>query len=132
MRQARTVAMDDRVESAREEFVRDLLDNNFTTFFVATHPKYSKSNPAYRFTPSPVSVAVPHSWSYADARDRLMTLSTLLTAEEAERRNINFVNPALRDYMPGAALPTLRGGIQLLLPDEKAFSKLRKAVHTRQ
>lgn len=119
--------MDDKVATTREAFIRDLLDNNFTTFFVATHPKYSKSNPAFRFTPSPVSVAVPHSWAYADARERLMTLSTLLTAKEAERRNINFVNPALRDFMPGAALPTLRGGIQLLLPDEKAFSHRHSA-----
>ncbi|MDH3350563.1 MAG: hypothetical protein OEM51_03370, partial [Gammaproteobacteria bacterium] len=109
--------MDAKVNSSREEFIEDLIANNFTTFFVATHPKYSTSNPAFRFTPTPVSVAVPYSWSYADARERLMHLSSLLTAEEAERRNINFVNPALKDFMPAAALPTLRGGIQLLLPD---------------
>ena len=92
-------------KQSREAFIEDLVANNFTTFFVATHPKYSDSNPAFRFTPSPVSIAVPYSWSYADARDRLMNLSTLLTAEEAERRNINFVNPTLKDFMPGAALP---------------------------
>ena len=111
-----------KVETPREQFIQDLLANNFTTFFVATHPKYSKSNPAFRFTPTPVSIAVPYAWSYADARERLMELSGLLTPEEAERRNINFVNPALKDFMPAAALPTLRGGIQLLLPGEKAFS----------
>ena len=48
-------------------------------------------------------------------------------AEEAERRNINFVNPTLKDFMPGAALPTLRGGIQLLLPDEQAYSHRHSA-----
>lgn len=114
-------------KTSREAFIQDLLENNFTTFFVATHPKYSKSNPAFRFTPSPVSVAVPYSWQYSEARKRLMELSTLLTQDEAERRNINFVNPALRDFMPGAALPTLRGGIQLLLPEEKAFSHRHSA-----
>lgn len=119
--------MDDKVNTPREKFIQDLLDNNFTTFFVATHPKYSKSNPAFRFTPTPVSIAVPYAWSYADARQRLMKLSELLTPEEAERRNINFVNPALKDFMPAAALPTLRGGIQLLLPDEKAFSHRHSA-----
>ncbi len=112
---------------SREAFIEDLIANNFTTFFVATHPKYAKSNPAFRFTESPVSVAVPYSWSYSDARQRLMALSSLLTTEEAERRNINFVNPALKDFMPAASLPTLRGGIQLLLPDEKAYSHRHSA-----
>lgn len=119
--------MSANIKPSREEFIEDLIDNNFTTFFVATHPKFSKSNPAFRFTPSPVSIAVPYTWSYTDARERLMGLSSLLTQEEAERRNINFVNPALKDFMPGAALPTLRGGIQLLLPDEKAYSHRHSA-----
>lgn len=112
---------------SREAFIEDLIANNFTTYFVATHPHYSKSNPAFRFTPSPVSIADPWSWSYADARERLMALSDLLTQEEAERRNINFVNPKLRDFMPAAALPTLRGGIQMLLPGEQAYSHRHSA-----
>ncbi|MFQ5982547.1 MAG: hypothetical protein ACE5KS_04145, partial [Woeseiaceae bacterium] len=87
-------------ELSREAFIEDLIANNFTTYFVATHAKSASSNPAFRFTPSPVSVAVPYSWSYKDARERLMNLSSLLTTEEAERRNINFVNPALKDFMP--------------------------------
>ncbi|MGH8222222.1 MAG: cupin domain-containing protein [Woeseiaceae bacterium] len=114
--------MNANIEMSREAFVKDLLDNNFTTYLVATHAKYSTSNPAFRFTPAPVSAAVPYSWSYQAARDRLMRLGSLLTPEEAERRNINFVNPSLKDFMPGAALPTLRGGIQLLLPGEKAYA----------
>lgn len=112
---------------SREAFIEDLLANNFTTFFVATHPKYSNSNPAFRFTPEPVSAAVPYQWSYQDARERLMTLSGLLTPEEAERRNINFLNPALKDFLPAATLPTLRGGIQLLLPGEQAFAHRHSA-----
>ena len=44
--------MDAKVNSSREEFIEDLIANNFTTFFVATHPKYSTSNPAFRFTPT--------------------------------------------------------------------------------
>ncbi|MEX2494608.1 MAG: cupin domain-containing protein, partial [Woeseia sp.] len=53
--------------------------------------------------------------------------SELLTPEEAERRNINFVNPGLREFMPAATLPTLRGGIQLLLPQEQAFAHRHSA-----
>jgi gentisate 1,2-dioxygenase len=119
--------MSAKIKRNREAFVEDLLENNFTTYFVATHPKYSNGNPAFRFTPSPVSIATPYSWSYQDARERLMELSTLLTAEEAERRNINFVNPTLKEFMPGATLPTLRGGIQLLLPGEQAYAHRHSA-----
>lgn len=119
--------MNAQAQSSREAFIEELLENNYTTFFVATHPKYSTGNPAFRFTPTPVSIAVPYSWSYADARRRLMALSELLTPEEAERRNINFVNPGLRDFMPAATLPTLRGGIQLLLPKEQAFAHRHSA-----
>jgi gentisate 1,2-dioxygenase len=107
---------------SRQQFIEDLLSRNFTTYFAATHPAFSKGNPAYRFTASPVSPAKPYSWSYAEARARLMELGELLTADEAERRNINFVNPGLKDFMPAATLPTLRGGIQLLLPGEKAYA----------
>jgi gentisate 1,2-dioxygenase len=117
----------DQVEKRREAFIDDLVKSNFTTFFAVTHPKYATGNKAYRFTPSPVSPALPHAWSYREARERLFALGELLTVEEAERRNINFVNPALRDYMPAALLPTLRGGIQLLLPGERAYTHRHSA-----
>ena len=112
----------DKVDNRREVFIEELLASNFTTYFAATHPKYSTGNKAFRFTPTPVSAAVPHSWRYQDARAKLLELSDLLTVDEAERRNINFVNPALKNFMPAATLPTLRGGIQLLLPGEKAYT----------
>jgi gentisate 1,2-dioxygenase len=113
--------------SRRETFIQELLASNFTTYFAVTHPKYSKGNKAFRFTPTPVSAAVPYSWKYEEARARLFELSELLTVDEAERRNINFVNPALKDFMPAASLPTLRGGIQLLLPGEKAYTHRHSA-----
>ena len=109
----------DTAESRRDAFIQELVAGNFTTFFVATHPKYA-TNKAFRFTPTPVSAAVPFCWKYQDARARLFALGELLTVDEAERRNINFVNPALKSFMPAATLPTLRGGIQLLLPGERA------------
>ncbi|WP_397474615.1 cupin domain-containing protein [Pusillimonas sp.] len=114
-------------EQTREEFITKLIDSNFTTYYAATHPKHSKSNPAYRFTKSPVSIAIPHQWSYRDARERLMELSTLLTPQEAERMNINLVNPALKDFMPAAAMPTLRAGIQMVPPGAKAAAHRHSA-----
>jgi gentisate 1,2-dioxygenase len=117
----------EKADTRRETFIQELLSSNFTTYFAVTHPKYSTGNKAFRFTPSPVSAAVPYSWKYRDARARLFELSDLLTVDEAERRNINFVNPALKDFMPAASLPTLRGGIQLLLPGEKAYTHRHSA-----
>jgi gentisate 1,2-dioxygenase len=111
-----------KIGRSREAFIEDLRANNYTTYFVATHPKYAKGKGAFRFTSSPVSPAEPCHWSYAETRRRLFELSGILTTEEAERRNINFVNPGLKDFMPAATLPTLRGGIQMLLPGEKAYT----------
>lgn len=111
----------------REAFIEDLLANNFTTYFVATHPKYAKGKEAFRFTSVPVSPAVPHLWKYSEVKKKLFELGNYLTTEEAERRNINFVNPGLKDFMPGATLPTLRGGMQLLLPGEHAYTHRHSA-----
>lgn len=113
-------------DDAREAFIKDLLANNYTTYFVATHPKYSKGK-AFRFTSSPVSSASPYMWKYGETRRRLFELGKLLTTEEAERRNINYFNPNLKEFMPGATLPTLRGGIQLLHPGEKAYTHRHSA-----
>ena len=117
----------EKVANRRESFIEELLASNFTTYFAVTHPKYATGNKAFRFTPTPVSAAVPYSWKYQDARAKLFELSDLLTVDEAERRNINFVNPALKNFMPAASLPTLRGGIQLLLPGEKAYTHRHSA-----
>jgi gentisate 1,2-dioxygenase len=117
----------DKAQNRREAFIEQLVASNFTTYFAVTHPKYSTGNKAFRFTPTPVSAADPYSWKYQDARARLFELSDLLTVDEAERRNINFVNPALKSFMPAASLPTLRGGIQLLLPGEKAYTHRHSA-----
>lgn len=116
--------LSEQVKKEREQFIEELLTGNYTTYFIATHPKYSKSKgpyAAFRFAPAPVSMASAHMWKYKDARQKLMRLSELLTPEEAERRNINFVNPGLKE-VPGATLPTLRGGIQLLNPGERAYT----------
>ena len=115
------------LDKSREQFIEELLASNFTTYFAATHPKYSTGNKAFRFTTTPVSAAVPYSWRYAEARAKLFELGELLTVEEAERRNINFVNPALKNFMPAASLTTLRGGIQLLLPGERAYTHRHSA-----
>lgn len=117
----------EKADDRRETFIEQLVARNFTTYFAVTHPKYATGNEAFRFTPSPVSAAVPWSWKYREARKLLFELGDLLTTDEAERRNVNFVNPTLKDLMPAATLPTLRGGIQLLLPGERAYTHRHSA-----
>ena len=120
--------MDQAVQPGdREAFIEALRAADFSTYFVATHPKYAKGMEAFRFTSSPVSPAFPHHWRYEEARRWLFELSNHLTTEEAERRNVNFVNPGLKTFMPSATLPTLRGGIQLLLGGERASTHRHSA-----
>src|SRR5579863_4111938 len=64
-----------KIDRSREAFIEDLRANNYTTYFVATHPKYAKGKGAFRFTSSPVSPADPCRWSYAETRRRLFELS---------------------------------------------------------
>ncbi len=109
------------LQKRREKFVEKLLENDLSSFFVITHPKYAKSK-NFRFTPAPVPLSMTHKWEYKKAKKMLLELGEILTPEEAERRNVNFINPGLKDVVPGAILPTLRGGIQLLKPDEREYT----------
>ena len=64
--------------------------------------------------------SVPHLWRYADMRPKLLTASTLITAEEAERRVLMLENPALRGS--SFIANTLFAGLQIILPGEIARS----------
>ena len=80
--------LSEQVRKDREVFIEELLSGHYSTYFIASHPKYAakaKSNfeAAFRFTPEPVSIAVPYMWKYTDARQKLLRLSELLTPEEA-------------------------------------------------
>jgi gentisate 1,2-dioxygenase len=45
--------------------------------------------------PHPNPAAVPASWKYADVRPSLMEAGDIIDAEEAERRVLMLVNPAM-------------------------------------
>lgn len=66
----------------------------------------------------PSSLARPHKWGYAEARDFLMRAGDLISAEEAERRVLILENPGL----PGKSsiTPSIYAGLQLILPGEIA------------
>ncbi len=70
------------------------------------------------FPPEPVRRAVPHLWSYNELRPAALHFSETLSLEEAERRVLMLVNPALKD--PPATVSTMFAGIQILMPGETA------------
>jgi gentisate 1,2-dioxygenase len=70
--------------------------------------------------PQPRSPAVPHLWSYSQARAYLMRAGDLISAEQAERRVLILENPGLQGL--SAIVPSLYAGLQLILPGEIAPS----------
>jgi hypothetical protein len=70
-------------------------------------------------TPEPRVRAVPHIWPWRDVRPCVIRSGELVTAEEAERRVLYFLNPALPPEL-SAVTNTLYAGIQLILPGEIA------------
>ena len=61
--------------------------------------------------------AAAHRWSYRDVRDVLVRCGSLISAENAVRRVLMMINPALK---PPETTDTLTGAYQLLLPGECA------------
>ncbi len=105
--------MDQKLADLLEELPR----NNYNTYYQSSagRGKYKSI-----MTTKPAPLAQAFRWDYARTKEYLYRLSEVLTPEEAERLNIQFENPALKDIVPAALTPTLRGGIQLLKPGQKA------------
>ncbi|MFD5947640.1 cupin domain-containing protein [Streptomyces collinus] len=70
------------------------------------------------FPAQPRSRAVPYVWNWHDLRPHLLHFSKTLSLEEAERRVLMLVNPALTE--PPATVNTLYAGLQVILPGETA------------
>ncbi len=70
------------------------------------------------FPAQPRSRALPFVWSWHDLRPHLLHFSKTLSLEEAERRVLMLVNPALTE--PPATVNTLYAGLQVILPGETA------------
>ena len=70
------------------------------------------------FPVEPVNRAVPHVWSYTDLRPAALHFSETLSLQEAERRVLMLVNPALND--PPATVSTMFAGLQIIMPGETA------------
>ncbi|HEX8966579.1 MAG TPA: cupin domain-containing protein [Chloroflexota bacterium] len=70
------------------------------------------------FTAEPNTQIVPHIWKWSDVRPRILEAGRRISAEEAERRVLMYLNPGLNGA-PGAT-QTLFSGIQLIMPGEIA------------
>jgi gentisate 1,2-dioxygenase len=70
------------------------------------------------FTAEPHTEIVPHNWKWSDVRPRILEAGHRISAEEAERRVLMYLNPGL-EGRPGAT-QTLFSGIQLIMPGEIA------------
>lgn len=66
---------------------------------------------------SPNPSAIPAIWRYSDLKPALMEAGKVVTAEEAERRVLMLINPALE---APCTTDTIYAGLQLILPGEIA------------
>lgn len=69
---------------------------------------------------APRSAFRPMTWSWANARAGLDVAGRLISAEQADRRNLFLVNPIEGNYY--ATLRTLVSAYQMILPGERARS----------
>jgi len=70
--------------------------------------------------PKPTTAAAPALWRYSDVRPFLFEASSLITAEEAERRVMILENPGLNKA--NRITDSLYAGLQLVMPGEVAPS----------
>jgi gentisate 1,2-dioxygenase len=69
-------------------------------------------------TAEPKTDIVPHIWRWSDVRPRILEAGRRISAEEAERRVLMYLNPGLNGE--AGATQTLFTGIQLIMPGEIA------------
>jgi len=90
-----------------EQVVKDAQQADLFPLWTFTRNRVMAPNPR----------AVPHRWRYRDVRDFLARCGTLISAQDAVRRVLLMVNPALK---PPETTDTLTAAYQYLLPGECA------------
>ena len=98
------------LRAAREDFYRDLPGYQLGALWNVLSDA---------LTPEPRSRSVPYHWKWADVRPRVLLAGELVTAAEAERRVLYFLNPGLPPEQLKTVGP-LYAGVQLILPGEIA------------
>lgn len=114
------------LRTERSKLFAKLLENNLTTYLITFHAKEAPKFGLVKkpvFTDSPSPIAQPFMWHYDKMRELLYELGSLLSAEEAERRQVQLVNPSLKEfpYLGAIAIsPTIFAAIQLVKAGEVA------------
>jgi len=71
-------------------------------------------------TPQPVTRMVPHVWRWEDVRPLISRAGDLISAQDADRRVLAYVNPGTAEHELARATDTLWAAVQLVLPGEVA------------
>ena len=105
-----TPALTDELRREREAFYADLPGFSMGALWNVL---------ANALTKEPRTKSVPYLWKWSDVRPRIMRAGELVTADEAERRVLMLLNPAVPPEKM-VAVGTLYAGVQLILPRETA------------
>lgn len=105
-------SLDENLIRQREEFYREIGQHDLAALWNVL---------AALLTPEPRVRSVPVLWKWSDVRPRVLRSGELVTAAEAERRVLYFMNPGLPREL-SAVTNTLYAGVQLILPGEKAVT----------
>ena len=71
-------------------------------------------------TKEPATQMVPMKWGYEAVRNLLLRAGELISAEDADRRVLAFINPGAGDHEMPRTTDTLWAALQLVLPGEVA------------
>ncbi|QGA68978.1 cupin domain-containing protein [Sulfolobus sp. E11-6] len=122
------------MQTELDKLVEIMDKKGMATYYTTFGKGAGKYGKRQLFTKVPESLAVVWVWKYKEAKELLYELSKYLTPDQAERRTIHFINPALKDIpiIGNAGItPTLYGGLQLIKPGEKAPYHRHTAVNFR-
>jgi gentisate 1,2-dioxygenase len=71
-------------------------------------------------TPQPVTRMAPNIWRWKDVRPLITRAGELISAQDADRRVLAYVNPGSAEHELARATDTLWAAVQLVLPGEVA------------
>src|SRR5579875_1350558 len=100
------------------QFLGELRENGYSSFLISDSGKFAGTRKMFTEAPSPIFHV--HSWKYETTLRLLRKLSSMVRPEEAERVNVQFEHPDLKEYIPAATTTTMRSGMQMIKPGQFA------------
>lgn len=106
-------------------FLKKLAEDGYSSYLVSDLG-YG-GNKKKMFTNEPDPIFSPHKWGYSKTEKLLYTLTSMVTPDQAERVNVQFEHPDLRQYLPGATTTTMRSGMQMVKQGQFAPEHMHSA-----